>query len=127
MNKDKTYKAPVIMSYCPRCKARTLNEHIDHPDEMERDTVCARCGALKATERMKEETPAMRRAAFVFFIIQLVSFIVNLIALWYIDDGGAPVALVASAIGAASWVGTIILYRNCPKEDCPVDNERWWE
>lgn len=127
MKEQKTYIAPLVPRYCPRCKARTPSEIIDHPDEMERDTVCAICGALKQTEEMKQETPTMRKAAKVLAVIQFVSLIVNLIALWHIDNGGAPVALVASAIGASCWIGTIIMYRKFPKEDCPVDDERWWE
>lgn len=121
MKEQKTYKAPVKMGYCPRCKTRTLSEHIDYPDEMERDTVCAVCGALKATEQMKQETPAMEKASDVFQLIAILACVVALVALWF---EGLAVGLVATTISAACQIGTVILYRKVPKQYCDIDERR---
>lgn len=122
--KQKTYKAPMIMGYCPRCKRRTLSAHIDHPEEYARDEICAICGALKSTTLMKEETPAMLKVATVLRIIEGVALLVALISMWFVDGKGLPVGLVAVVVGASCFVGEVVLYRNVPKQYCDID-ERW--
>ena len=55
MNRERTYKAPVPVCWCRRCRAKTPSEYVDYPEEYERDKICAVCGAVKATEKTDEE------------------------------------------------------------------------
>ena len=44
MNREQTYKAPVKVCWCRRCRAKTPSEYVDYPEEYERDKICAVCG-----------------------------------------------------------------------------------
>lgn len=122
--KQKTYKAPTIMGYCPRCKTKTLSEHIDYPDDYERDEICAVCGAVKSRQKLKDETPAMVKVAGVLQLVSAVALIIALIAMWFVEGKGLPVGLVATTIGASCQIGCMILYRNVPKEYSGADERR---
>ena len=105
MNRERTYKAPVPVCWCRRCRAKTPSEYVDYPEEYERDKICAVCGAVKATEKTDEEPLTLGWK--IYGSALLIAFAVMVIGVFCL--GSLPVMLTAGLVDAVLIAGGLIV------------------
>lgn len=113
MKEYQTYKAPVKVCYCHRCRTATPSEYIDYPEEYERDKICAVCGAVKATERTDEEPLTLGWK--IYGSALLIAFAVMVIGVFCL--GSLPVMLIAGLVDAVLIAGGLIVTHLPGKRD----------
>ena len=113
MNCEHTYKAPVKVCYCHRCRTATPSEYIDYPDEYERDKVCAVCGAVKATERSDAEPLTLGWKIWgSVILLSLVSMFVSVFVI-----GSLPAMVISGLVGVVTIAGGLIVTHLPGKRD----------
>ena len=105
MNREQTYKAPVPVCWCRRCRAKTPSEYVDYPDEFERDKVCAVCGAVKATERTDSEPLTIGWKIWgSVILLSLVSMFISVFVI-----GSLPAMVISGLVGVVTIAGGLIV------------------
>jgi len=105
MNREQTYKAPVKVCYCHRCRTATPSKYIDYPEEYERDKVCAVCGAVKATESMDSEPLTLGWKIWgSVILLSLVSMFVSVFVI-----GSLPAMVISGLVGVVVIAGALIV------------------